>query len=283
MDFMGHLNFYNTAIMFEGSEQDQAAFLAARVDKPTLIRDARDAFSVLESAEDSTALLTDGVGFLLARSPSAVKDWTNVSEVQSGFYEEARALVQRLLPTAEIPTISSHAYRNEDIKDHHVVDGIMYGPCAGAVHNDHADFVSEDGRTVTRKFTDVISLPDDRRILGINVWRSVSPGPLARFPLTVCDRTSIDPDDLEYDLNPNGGGSGINMHNCKPNDGQRWYYYSDMTPDEVLVFITYDSHPSDGEIFRPTMHSAVTIPGSEGLQPRESVEVRFFAQLPLPV
>ncbi len=282
MDFVGHLNFYNTSIMFEGSEEEQAAFLAARVGKPTLIRDARVAYGVHEFAEDSTALLADGVGFLLARSPSAVKDWTNVSEVQARFYEEARALVQQLLPTATIPTISTHAYRREDIKDHHMVDGIMHGPCAGAVHSDHADFVSEDGRTVTRKFSDVMSLPNDRRILGVNVWRSVSPKPLARFPLAVCDRTSIDRDDLEYDLNPNGGDPRFNMHNCKPNSGQRWYHYSDMTRDEVLVFITYDSHPSDGDIFRPTLHSAVSIPGSEGLQPRESVEVRFFAQLPLP-
>jgi hypothetical protein len=279
MDFIGPLNFYNTSIMFEGREADQAAFLAARVNQPTQILDARDVYGVLESAKDSTALLTDGVGFLLARSPSAVKDWTDVSDVQANFYEEARAVVQQLLPTAEIPTISSHAYRNEDIKDHNMVDGIMYGPCAAAVHNDHADVFSEDGRTMTRKFTDGKSMPDDRRLLGINVWRSVSPKPLARFPLAVCDRTSIDFDDLEYELNPNGDGS--NMHVCKPNDNQRWYYYADMTCDEVLVFITYDSHPAD-EIFRPTLHSAVAIPGSEGLQPRESVEVRFFAELPLP-
>ena len=110
----------------------------------------------------------------------------------------------------------------------------------------------------------------------------MSPEPLARFPLAVCDRTSIDPDDLEYDLNPNAKPRPFNAHYCKPNARQRWNYYPAMIRDEALVFTTYDSHPADGEIFCPTLHTAVPIPGSEGLQERQSVEVRFFPNLPLP-
>ena len=141
--------------------------------------------------------------------------------------------------------------------------------------------MSADRTTVTEKFTEIQGMPTDRRVLGINIWRSVSPRPLARFPLAVCDRTSIERDDLEYDLNPNAKPRPFNAHYCKPNDAQRWYYYAAMTHDEALVFTTYDSHPADDEVFCPTLHTAVPVPGSEGLQERVSVEVRFFANLPL--
>ena len=236
----------------------------------------------MEEPVDSTALLADGAGFLLVHAPSAIKDWTDIEEVAAVYYEESRVLLQKLLPSAEVPPTGSHTYRNEQIKDHYWDQGVQYGPCAAAVHNDYADFVSEDHKTVTRKFTEIQGMPTDRRVLGINIWRSVSPEPLARFPLAVCDRTSIDRDDLEYNLNPNAKPRPFNAHYCKPNDAQRWHYYSAMTRDEALVFTTYDSHPADSEVFCPTLHTAVPIPGSEGLQERKSVEVRFFANLPLP-
>ena len=130
--------------------------------------------------------------------------------------------------------------------------------------------------------TVLIRIKECKRIIGLNIWRSVSSRPLERFPLAVCDRTSIDPGDLEYKLNVNAPVP-FNAHYCKPNDDQRWYYYPKMSRDEALVFLTYDSHPPYGGLFCPTLHTAVDLPDSEGLQPRQSVEVRIFAELPLPL
>ncbi len=282
MNFVGRLNFANPVLQAQGTEEQQRAFAAARLGRSATIHDARASRGVLEEPEDSTALLADGCGFLLANWPSSMRDWTDREEVAGVYYDETRALLAQLLPTAQVPPISSHTYRNERIKEHYWEDGVQYGPCAAAVHNDYADFLSKDRSTVVRKFTEVQGMATDCRILGINIWRSVSSAPLARFPLAVCDRTSIDRDDLEYDLNPNAKPRPFNAHYCKPNDAQRWNYYSAMTRDEALVFTTYDSHPPDGDIFCPTLHTAVPIPGSEGLQERESVEVRFFVRLPLP-
>ena len=316
MDFVGSLNFANPVGQNRGTDEQRRAFGAARLGRPTPIHDARASVGVMEEPVDSTSLLADGAGFLLVHAPSAVSDWTDIAEVAAVYYEESRALLRRLLPAAEVPPARSHTYRNEQIKEHYWEQGVQYGPCAAAVHNDYADFIGEDG-TVTKKFSEVQGMPTDRRVLGINIWRSVSPEPLARFPLAVCDRTSIDCDDLEYDLNPNAKPKPFNAHYCKPNAGQRWNYYSAMIRDEALVFTTYDfhvtnassvawrsalprrrensrsefsgrprsgrvSHPADGEIFCPTLHTAVPMPGSEGLQERESVEVRFFVNLPLP-
>ena len=152
-------------------------------------------------------------------------------------------------------------------------------------------------------------MPTDQRVLGINIGRSVPPEPLARFPLAVCDRTSIDRGDLEYDLNPNAKPRPFNAHYGKPNDAQRWHPPARIpgeprraarhaggppalpagTNAAPCSFASafrrrriHYSHPTDGELFCPTLCTAVPIPGSEGLQERESVEVRFFANLPLP-
>lgn len=282
MDFVGNLNFANPVSQFEGSIAQQKTFSETRFNRPTLIRDARATQGVLAEPTDATKLLTDGVGFLLVKAPSAVHDWTDVLEVADVYYPEIRAVLQKLLPTSIVPAIQSHTYRNEQIKEHYWENGVQYGPCAAAVHNDYADFIDDEKGTVTQKFTEVQGMPLNKRVIGINIWRSVSEKPLARFPLAVCDRTSIEPQDLEYNLNPNAKPRPFNAHYCKPNESQRWHYYSDMTNEEALVFTTYDSHPANGEIFCPTLHTAVAIPDSNGLQERESVEVRFFVQLDLP-
>jgi len=282
VDFVGNLNFANPVSQHLGTEEQQRAFAAVRLGRPTRIRDARELHGVLAEPVDSAELLANGRGFLLVHAPSAVADWTDIEEVAAVYYEESGALLQKLLPDAVVPPTRSHTFRNEQIKDHYWDQGVQYGPCAAAVHNDYADSLSADRSAVTEKFTEIQGMPTDRRVLGINIWRSVSPQPLARFPLAVCDRTSIDRDDLEYDLNPNAKPRPFNAHYCKPNDAQRWYYYAAMTQDEALVFTTYDSHPADGDVFCPTLHTAVPVPGSEGLQERVSVEVRFFANLPLP-
>ena len=154
MDFVGCLNFANPVSQTQGTDEHQQAFAAARLGRPILIHDARASLGAIEERADSTALLANGAGFLLVHAPSAVKDWTDTEEVAAVYYEESRVLLQKLLPTAEVPPTGSHTYRNEQIKDHYWDQGVQYGPCATAVHNDYADFVSADRRTVTQKFTE---------------------------------------------------------------------------------------------------------------------------------
>lgn len=282
MDFVGNLNFVNPETQAEGSTDQQRSFYESRFNKPTLISDARLTQGVMLKPRDATDLLIDGSGFLLVNSPSKVQDWRDTKEVADIYYTEMREMLQRLLPHAIVPPTNSHTYRNEQFKEHFWENGVQYGPCATGVHNDYADFIDEDTGEVIEKFSEVQGMPQDKRYLGINIWRSVSPKPLERFPLAVCDRTSIDPVDLEYNLNPNAKPRPFNAHYCKPNYKQRWNYYSAMTKDEALAFTTYDSHPPYDEIFCPTLHTAVPLPNSEGLQERNSVEVRFFVQLDLP-
>ena len=282
MDFVGNLNFVNPTTQAKGTATEQKAFVESRFNRPTFIQDARRTQGVMPKPDDATELLTNGSGFLLVNSPSQVQDWTDIKEVADVYYPETHELLKRLLPTAEVPPTGSHTYRNEQFQEHFWENGVQYGPCATGVHNDYADFIDETTGKVIERFSQVQGMPQDIRFIGINIWRSVSPKPLQRFPLAVCDRMSVEPNDLEYNLNPNAKPRPFNAHYCKPNDAQRWNYYSSMTEEEALVFTTYDSHPPNGEIFCPTLHTAVPLPDSDGLQERKSVEVRFFVRLPLP-
>lgn len=268
MDINSHLNYSGR------SEHDPPNLKVAAV-----IHDARERYGVVANPGDATELLLNGAGFLLVNAPSAVQDWTDPKEVARIHYAEAQELAEKLLPSFEFTALTSHTFRQEEYKEHFWVDGIQYGPAAQFVHNDYADFVTEDKLGVEKSFPEVMGMATDKRVVGINIWRSVTDTPLERFPLAVCDRTSVEHEDLVYELNPNAP-KPFNAHYCRANARQDWNYYSAMTKDEALVFTTYDSTPDDGLLFRPTLHTAVKIPGTENSIPRVSIEVRFFGTGP---
>ena len=59
------------------------------------------------------------------------------------------------------------------------------------------------------------------------------------------------------------------------NPGQRWFYFPDLHPDELLVFTGHDSDPA-----RPqgVAHAAFTDPSCPaGVPPRESIDERLIA------
>ena len=57
------------------------------------------------------------------------------------------------------------------------------------------------------------------------------------------------------------------------NPDQRWHYFSDLGPDEMIIFKGFDSDPArDAQPF----HNSIDLPGP-GAAPRVSVEARFFA------
>lgn len=101
----------------------------------------------------------------------------------------------------------------------------------------------------------------------INFWRPVLPmkGPVQNTPLAVCDPNTVEmseivPQDL-YGFVPGG------QHNMgiKFSEKQKWYYYPDMTKDEVLVFrqFHYDrdvAAPYDR--LKTVFHTAFNHPGA---------------------
>lgn len=101
----------------------------------------------------------------------------------------------------------------------------------------------------------------------INFWRPVPPmaGPVKKTPLAVCDPSTVKVEDCVpiemYGFVPGGQRSLI----LKQNTDQKWYYYPDMTTDEVLVFRQF--HYERGvqapySRIKTVFHTAFKHPGS---------------------
>ena len=76
-----------------------------------------------------------------------------------------------------------------------------------------------------------------------STWRPLR-GPLYDWPLALCDHRSVDTQsDFETGDNiyPRLESESLLVYH---NNHHRWHYLSEMQPDEVLVFKSYDSHGS---------------------------------------
>jgi hypothetical protein len=127
-----------------------------------------------------------------------------------------------------------------------------------------------------------LDAPPDRRrysrVLAINAWRPISDPP-HDLPLALCASNSIDAGDLRegdflevYSDTSRYAGT---LSLCRANPRHRWYQFSAMRQDELLLFVEQDfADPARP----PVMHSAFADPDCPpGVRGRASVEVRTFA------
>lgn len=107
----------------------------------------------------------------------------------------------------------------------------------------------------------------------INVWRPLV-DPVQDYPLALCDARTLKPTDLvdtERRARDHTGEIQLALHN----PAQRWYYYPNMRPHEVLLFKTFDS--IDGGARPYSIHTGVHLPNAPvDAKPRESIETRVF-------
>ena len=77
----------------------------------------------------------------------------------------------------------------------------------------------------------------------LNVWRVLTPPP-QDMPLALCDQRTVDEGDgvVGRTVEPNFPG-GVPYLTSVHNPRQQWYYFPDVTPDDVIFFKNYDSDP----------------------------------------
>jgi hypothetical protein len=145
----------------------------------------------------------------------------------------------------------------------------------------HADNTDESAAglvAMIEAFVDEIDLAGFSRYALYNMWRAVSPPP-QDYPLALCDAQTVAPEDeVTVTAITEEKGAGEIRHDTTGylyNPAHRWYYYRDMTPEEVLVFKAHDS--DRGRSVR-VPHSAFTDPTCPvGVPTRASVEMRGLA------
>lgn len=138
----------------------------------------------------------------------------------------------------------------------------------------HNDYTSHSGFVCLQE-----NLGDDADELAkgrfqiVNVWRPLT-DPVEDYPLALVDARSLKAADLvdtERRAPNHVGEIQLALHDPR----QRWFYYSAMRPDEVLLFKTFDS--IDGGTHPCSIHTAIHMANAPpDARPRESVETRAF-------
>ena len=118
--------------------------------------------------------------------------------------------------------------------------------------------------------------PYKRHVL-YQTWRAVSQGPQDNT-LAICDGSTVKFDDgVVIDSiigDPGIPGNRFDSRMSRYNPDHRWYYLSDMEPDDVMLFKGFDSSIPNS---MNAMHSAFDNPLGQDSVPRRSVEARFVA------
>ena len=144
----------------------------------------------------------------------------------------------------------------------------------------HLDYTTE----WARRFVDLVtgweraSLAPYRRFAIYQTWRATSDPPQDNT-LALCDGRTVAADDtVEFDVTIGPEeipGNTFVSRVVRYNDAHEWYYFSNLTRDEVIVFKAFDSDAPDALNAAHTAFDDPTAPPDA--VPRASIEARFVA------
>jgi hypothetical protein len=209
----------------------------------------------------------DREGFALAHLQTTAADLFDPAAVRDIYYREVEQLVQQVTGAPRVVAFDHNLRRGSQTR--RSADGVQ-GPVRYA-HNDYTE------RSGPQRVRDLFGAEADRllarRIAVINAWKPTR-GPVGEAPLAVCDARTIAagdfvPTDLRY-RDRTG-----EVYSLRFSPAHRWYYFSAMRADEVMLLKCFDS---DRQRARFTAHSAFDDSTSPpDAPPRESIEVRTLA------
>lgn len=238
----------------------------------------------------------DTSGFAVYNSPAEEKSFESDEVVRNGYYAEVEAVLRAKLPGIKRVVIFDHTIRRHDTTSPRQ-----------PVQQVHVD--QTPGAAEARVFRHLPHADAKELVKGryqiINVWRPIA-HPATDFPLAVVDWRSTNPSDfipvdLLYPLrkptddtddrgkealppvvSQSTDGYEIRGHTfgVQANDGHRFFYLKDMTPEETMFIKCFDSRGDglpEGKVglARCTPHTAFVDPETPKDTPgRRSIEVR---------
>jgi hypothetical protein len=209
----------------------------------------------------------DREGFELVRHPTAVIDFCDEAEIRRVYYPEVETFM-RLRLGADRVVIFDHTVRRR-VEGAADIRGAGPRQPATRVHVDQT--VTSGPNRVREHLAEEAEQLLKGRVQVINLWRPIR-GPVRDAPLAMADGTTVAADDLvAADLiYPNRRGE---TYSVKYNPNHRWFYFPEMSADEVLLLKCFDSATDGRTRFGP--HTAFTDPTTPpDAAPRESIEVR---------
>lgn len=214
----------------------------------------------------ASSIALDAHGFGIVERRSEVRDFYDDDEIRRVYYPEAEALLKDITGADRV-FIFDHTRRRHIPGTDDRRDGVRQP--AQRVHVDHT---ARSGPERVRAW-----LPHEAdallggRVQVINLWRPIRVT-VRDMPLAVCDAQSVAPQDLVPSDLVYKDRTG-ETYSVTYNPAHRWYYLSNMTPDEGLLLKCYDSATDGRARFVP--HTAFHDPTAPvDAPPRESIELR---------
>jgi hypothetical protein len=217
----------------------------------------------------------DVEGFAIYPHASAVRDFRNAEEIARVYAGEIQSVLLQCTGADEVVMIPRGVLRfSERSADSGRLDNSRP---ARFVHIDVSDATAREFalRSAPRG---VEGLGGFVRAAHYNAWRVLTPPP-QDVPLALCEASSVAPGDLVpadavFDIagQPEWSFEGLVI---RYNPAQRWVYFADMHPGELLLFKTKDTDPGRAH---HVPHSAFTDHDCPpGVPPRTSIEMRAIA------
>lgn len=211
-------------------------------------------------------LSLDVEGFEYLRAPNSFAAFDDNEAIRSFYYPR----VQRLLAGAT-------GARRVIAFDHNVRNAARAAGgeagIRGPVPRTHNDFTAKSGRERVLAELEARGLDAalvDGRFAIVNLWRPIGRR-VEKWPLALVDARTLAPGDLvatDLVYRDRVG----ETYSVGFSQGQKWYYFPLLTPDEAILIKGYDSAE---HVARFTAHSAFEDPQSPADAPeRESIEVR---------
>lgn len=230
--------------------------------------------AILDGRPVAAHFSLDVEGFAFHRHVAEFGDYYDEAAVRSRYYPEVSAFVRERLGASEV-VVFDHNTRSA-VRAARGEPGVRL-PVDG-VHNDYSE------QSGPQRAREILRDADREDLLGrdfafINLWRPII-GPVQDVPLAVCDARSLSPAEIvdtpihhyaEADLEtPSHSGEIQSMRHAPTH---RWFYFSDMQPEEVLLLKCYDSRRAG--IARFMAHTGFRNPNCPTrFTPRESIEAR---------
>jgi hypothetical protein len=219
-------------------------------------------------------------GFVITRHESAVRDFGDKANIDSSYTEEAAQLIERLTG-ADLVLPLGWMLRSARST------GPGVQPPAADVH---VDMTEPSAQRRAKSLLERAGHGDFRyrRFIATSLWRPISEPP-HDWPLAVCDGRSVADSEgvpnlmLVVDSIPDRAAMARDQPDAallpaayvfhySPN--HRWWYFPDMTRDEVILLKLHDSDHS-GAWRVP--HTAFHDKSRQDTRPRESIELRTIA------
>jgi hypothetical protein len=233
------------------------------------VRDDPHEVEIVDCREAGGSFSVDGDGFGFVKLPVDFAGFADDDLVRKQHYPQMAEATERLLGR-KVTAVLDHAVRLPAPSGRRMrKSGTLRHP----FHSTHCDYTPRSAaQQVRRAMGDEALIWLERRYAFVNFWRPII-GPLRDDPLAVCAPHSVHPDDLirirhVYDYDDS------EVYGVAYNPAHRWYYMSDMQPDDAICFKLYDSAD---ERQRYVPHSAFSLPDpAQPVLRRESFEIRLM-------